>query len=259
MSPQTMAETQGQECKAHLKGVAVRAYQRQQSQSDQDQRVVSYLPLVHKIVSQVSNYLHPPMTKDDLVSAGTVGLIKAARDFDPTKDAEFKTYAYIRIRGAVIDELRQWSFTPPEVGKQLKAIDRFCTETVEKTGNAPSDEQIAAELGISIEKLYKMFENARAAHFLSIHGLSDEAPALSGLLASKTDDDPSSRLEKEELTQRLGLAIQQLPQKQKHIVVLYYNQQLTMKQIALAMDLTESRVSQLHSGAIAKLSSILGA
>ena len=261
MSPQTAIDNQvrREADELHKKSAGLRAYQQQQSMSDQDQRIVSYLPLVHKLVSQVINYIRPPMSSEDLVSAGTVGLIKASRDFDATKDAEFKTYAYIRVRGAIIDELRQWSFTPPEVGKQLKEINKFCEMTVEKTGLAPTDEDIAREFGISVERLYKIFDGARASHFLSIHGLSEDTPALSGLLAGKEDDEPSGRIEKQELVEKLGQAIQKLPQKQKHIVILYYDQQLTMKQIAGAMNLTESRVSQLHAGAIVKLSSLLGA
>jgi len=243
---------------SHLKNAAVRAYKKNQNPGDHDQKIVSYLPLVHKIVNQVASYLRPPLSNDDLVSAGVMGLIKAARGFDPTKDAEFKTYAYIRIRGAVIDELRQWSFTPPEVGRQLKQIDKFCSETLERTGSAPTDEEISQALGISLAKLYKIFDNARAAHFLSINQLSDDTPALGALLVSNSDD-PSSRIEKLELIENLSRAIQNLPQKQKHIVILYYNQQLTMKQIAQAMNLTESRVSQLHASALVKLSSLLGA
>ena len=87
-------------------GHALRAYDDQTRRRRQDELIVQYLPLVHRIVRQVASYLQPPLSHEDLISAGAIGLVKAARDFDPTRDAEFKTYAYIRIRGAVIDELR---------------------------------------------------------------------------------------------------------------------------------------------------------
>lgn len=136
----------------HIKSAAMRAYRGQQHQSSEDHRIISYLPLVHKIVGQIAGYLKASVSTEDLVSAGTIGLVKAARDFDESKDAEFKTYAYIRIRGAVIDELRSWSFTPPDVGKQMKLINTFCYDTLDRTGTAPSDKQIADEMGISVEK-----------------------------------------------------------------------------------------------------------
>ena len=242
-----------------LKETALRAYRCQQQQSDQHQRIVAYLPMVHKIVHQIIGYLRPALSADDLVSAGTIGLVKAARDFDPSKDAEFKTYAYIRIRGAVIDELRNWSFAPPNLGKQMIKIDQFCRDTIDRTGSAPSDEQIAQHLNVTVERLYKTFEHARAGHFLSIHGLSEQSPALGNFLVTDSTDSPQANLERSELTRRLAEEIQQLPKKQRQITILYYNQQLTMKQIAQAMDITESRVSQLHAAAIVQLSAKLGA
>jgi RNA polymerase sigma factor for flagellar operon FliA len=252
-------ETQNQnEATFHLKTAAIRAYRGQQHQGKEDERIVSYLPMVHKIVQQVTGYLHPPITVEDLVSAGTIGLIKAARDFDPSREAEFKTYAYIRIRGAVIDELRSWSFTPPEVGKQMKMVEQICMASIEQTGNVPSDEIIAEQMGISVDKLYKIFEGARAGHFLSMSGLTDEKPAFGELLAAKSPG-PEDGLERVELARMLSAAITELPQKQRQIIILYYNQQLTMKQIAEVLGLTESRVSQLHAAAIAKLSVQLGA
>lgn len=242
-----------------LKCTALRAYRSQQQESDRHQQIVSYLPMVHKIVHQVVCYLRPSLSIEDLVSAGTIGLVKAARDFDPSKDAEFKTYAYIRIRGAVIDELRNWSFVPPNLGKQMQQIDQFCRDTIEQTGSAPTDEQIAQHLGVTLERLYKTFENARAGHFLSIHGLSEESPTLGNFLVSQDTSSPQADLEKSEMLEKLAAAIQDLPQKQRQITILYYNQQLTMKQIAQAMNITESRVSQLHAAALAKLSAQLGA
>jgi RNA polymerase sigma factor FliA len=237
---------------------ALNAYRGEQIKSNEDQRIVAYLPLVHKIVHQVIGYLRPPISKEDLVSAGTVGLVKASRDFDPAKEAEFKTYAYIRIRGAVIDELRQWSFTPPNVGKSISCIEQICHDSIEKTGTAPSDEFIAEAMGISLEKLYNIFESTRASHFLSIHGLSDNSAPLANLLVA-SEDPPESNLEQQEMVEQLTIAIQSLPPKQRQLIILYYNQQLTMKQIAQVLELTESRVSQLHASALVKLSAQLGA
>jgi RNA polymerase sigma factor for flagellar operon FliA len=236
---------------------ALRAYGSQIRQSQENQMIVQYLPLVHRIVSQVASYLRPPLSREDLISAGTIGLVKAARDYDPSKDAEFKTYAYIRVRGAVIDELRQWSFTPPSLSRQYEQAQNLAARFLEEKGTPPTDEELAEQMEIPLEKLYRLFETVRMRHFLSIHGLDDEAPALGDCLADKGEQDPTSRIEKEELIEHLAEAIQNLPKKQRRIIVLYYHKELTMRQIAEVLEITEPRVSQLHAAALFSLSTLL--
>ncbi len=242
-----------QSCARQFNGSALRAYDDQMRRSRQDEWIVQYLPLVHRIVHQVASYLQPPLTREDLISAGTIGLVKAARDFDPTKDAEFKTYAYIRIRGAVIDELRGWSFAPPTVKKLFDQAQQIAEEHLQEHGTAAGDEQIADRMGIGLDKLYQVYETARARHFLSISGGDDETPALDGLLAAGGSA-PGDRLEHEEMRRTLALAIKELPDKQRQIILLYYHRELTMKQISQVLELTESRICQLHAAALFKLS-----
>ncbi|MBN1125644.1 MAG: FliA/WhiG family RNA polymerase sigma factor [Sedimentisphaerales bacterium] len=241
---------------APMATVAARAYGQHVRQARADQLVLEYLPLVHKIVAQVVSYLHPPLSKDDLISAGTIGLVKAARDYDPSREAEFKTYAYIRIRGAVIDELRSWSFAPSSLKKQFDQAQEIQQDMIERTGYVPTDEELADQMDMSLDQLYRMFEHARARHFLSIHGVGDESPALGELLAADTDR-PGQCLEQQELLEKLAEAIQGLPKRQRQIILLYYTRELTMKQIAEVLGVTESRVSQLHAAALFKLSSKL--
>lgn len=238
----------------HLKEAALKAYTRQTKKIRQDAFILEFLPMVHKIVQQVVSFLRPPLSREDLVSAGTIGLVKAARDFDPTRDAEFKTYAYIRVRGAVLDELRSWSFTPASVKKQFDQAQQLLRQITKQTGQVPSDEDLAQKLGMSVEKMYRMFENARAKHFLSIHGISDEAPALGASLVATDTNQPGDRMERDELVGELTRQIQQLPEKQRKIIILYYHKALTMKQIASVLKITESRISQLHASALFKLS-----
>ncbi|MBN1818895.1 MAG: FliA/WhiG family RNA polymerase sigma factor [Sedimentisphaerales bacterium] len=236
--------------------VAARAYGQHARQARADQLVLEFLPLVHKIVAQVVSYLHPPLSKDDLIGAGTIGLVKAARDYDPSREAEFKTYAYIRIRGAVIDELRSWSFAPSSLKKQFDQAQEIEQEMIERNGYAPSDEELAHRMDMSVEQLYRMFEHARARHFLSIHGVGDEIPALGELLVAESER-PGEALERQELLEKLAEAIQGLPKRQRQIIVLYYTRELTMKEIAEVLGVTESRVSQLHAAALFRLSSSL--
>ncbi len=245
------------ETSSHMASTVARAYTSQAKQVREDKLILEYLPMVHKIVSQVVSYLQPPLSRDDLVSAGTIGLIKAARDYDSTRQAEFKTYAYIRVRGAVIDELRGWSFAPPSLKKQFDKAQQILHQIIGQTGKVPDDNLLAEKLGISVEKMYRMFENARARHFLSIHVAGDKSPALGWSLSSIGTDAPSDRIERTELTGQLTEAIEQLPEKQRKIIILYYTRELTMKSIAELLNITESRVSQLHASAMFKLSSRL--
>jgi RNA polymerase sigma factor for flagellar operon FliA len=235
-------------------GQAVRAYNRHAHKLREDERIVKYLPLVHKIVNKIVTYLQPPLSKEDMVSAGTIGLVKAARDFDPSKDAEFKTYAYIRIRGAVIDELRSWSFAPTNIRRQFDEAQEMSSRLMEETGEVPEDSVLAQRLGITTEKMYRIFETARAKHFLSIHGGGDDDSPMLGNLLVGGERRPDAAMEQEELIAKLAEAILNLPEKQRRIIVMYYQKELTMKQIAETLEITESRVSQIHAAALFKLS-----
>lgn len=241
----------------YLKGLAFKAYRKGREKIERDKMITDCLPMVKRIVSQVVSYIKPPLSQDDLVSAGTFGLVKAAEDFNPAKNAEFKTYAYIKIKGAVIDELRKWTFTPANLSKQIRQAEELTRESIEKTGRAPSDEKLADKMNVSVDKLYKIFENARNRHFMSIHGLDDGEPALGNLLTSHVETRPESRLEKKELTEKLAEKIKELPQKERQVIILYYHQELTMKEISLTLEITESRVSQIHAGAVFKLANQL--
>ena len=237
----------------HLAGQALRAYGSQIQHQKEDERIVQFLPLVHRIVSQVTSYLQPPLSREDLVSAGTIGLVKAARDYDSSKEAEFKTYAYIRIRGAVIDEMRGWSFAPPNVKKLIDQAQETSQRILNERGSLPNDQELAQEMGIEPEKLYQVFETARARHFLSMSGMDDDSPALGQFLAADSGS-PDSRIRREEIKTHLAEAIAQLPEKHRQVILLYYHRELTMKQIAEVIEITESRVSQLHAAAVFKLS-----
>jgi RNA polymerase sigma factor for flagellar operon FliA len=247
--------TQGS--RKHLNSVALRAYsgQKKSVQSGvENEQIAEFLPLVHKIARQVVTYLKPPLSFEDMVSAGAVGLVRAARDFDPSHQAEFKTYAYIRIRGAILDELRGWSFVPVNLSKRIRAAQQLIRKITEQTGTAPTDAELAEKLGTTVEELYETFENARAQHFMSLDGSGDDSPALGDLLAVARTSAPDEKIEREELIDKLAEAIQQLSERQRKVILLYYTQQLTMKQIAEVLEITESRVSQLHASALFNLS-----
>ncbi len=246
-----------EDSRKHLNTVALRAYSGQKkSDKDgiEDGRIAELLPMVHGIVRKVVTYLRPPLSFEDMVSAGTVGLVRAAHNFDPSHHAEFKTYAYIRIKGAVLDELRGSSLLPANLNKRVRSARQLSRKILEQTGTAPTDAELAEKLGITIDELYGTFENARTQHFVSLDGFGEDAPALSNLLAAAHTSAPDEQIERAELIDNLAEAIQQLPRKQRQLILLYYQQHLTMKQIAEIFEITESRVSQLHASALFNLS-----
>jgi RNA polymerase sigma factor for flagellar operon FliA len=238
----------------HLKSAATRAYSGQKEQSVGKEQITQFLPMVHKIVQRVVTYLKPPLSYEDLVSAGTVGLVKAAHNYDPSQQAEFKTYAYIRIRGAILDELRGWSSVPVNVDKQIRKALQLSLEITEQTGSIPSDAELAERLEITVDKLHETFEYARAKYFISIDSSQGDSPPLASLLAAADTGTPSEQSEQAELIDKLTEAVQQLAERHRQIIILYYQQQLTMKQIAQVFKITEPRVSQLHAAALFNLS-----
>jgi len=154
-----------EDSRKHLNSVALRTYSDQKRSAKygiEDEQIAELLPMVHRIVRQVVTYLRPPLSFEDMVSAGAVGLVKAARDFDPSHHAEFKTYAYIRIKGAVLDELRGLSLLPANLNKRIRSAQELSRKILEQTGTAPTDAELAEKLGITIDELFETFENARA-------------------------------------------------------------------------------------------------
>jgi RNA polymerase sigma factor for flagellar operon FliA len=241
----------------HLHTVALRAYSGQKQSSRgavNDEQITELLPMVHKIVRQVVTYLRPPLSFEDMVSAGAVGLVKASRDYDPSHHTEFKTYAYIRIKGAVIDELRGSSLLPANLSKRIHRARQVSRKILEQTGVSPTDAELAEKLGITVDELLETFENARVQYFVSLDDFKEDSPALSNLLAATHTNAPDEQIERTELIEKLAEAIQQLSEKQRQLILLYYQQHLTMKQIAEIFEITESRVSQMHASAIFNLS-----
>ena len=238
----------------HLKVASLRADSGQGKQSLDNERITELLPMVPKVASRVITYLKPPLSFEDLVAAGVVGLVKAAKDYNPSLQTEFKTYAYIRIRGAILDELKSWSFVPSNLTKQIQKIVQTSREITEQTGSEPSDERLAEKLGITVERLYETFSKARAQQFISIDEMTNGTTTLGKILTAEGANTPEKQVEKTELINKLSEAILELPVKKRRIILLYYQQHLTMKQIAEVLNITESRVSQLHASALFNLS-----
>jgi RNA polymerase sigma factor FliA len=241
-----------------LQAKANEAYAAQSREAREQEWILGHLPLVHHVVQKISASLARKVEYDDLVSAGTLGLVKAAKAFDPNRHAEFSTYAYIRIRGAVFDELRSRTFAPPAVNRSMRKVREAFAAFQASNGRPPEDEELATQLGMPVTKLYQTLEDARRQHFLSIHGLAEDRPALGELLTSDESESPEPAAQRNELIARVAQAIQSLTQRDRDLILLYYERDLTMREVAEVLGVTESRVSQMHAAALFRLSMKLG-
>jgi RNA polymerase sigma factor for flagellar operon FliA len=219
-----------------------------------ERRILDHLPLVRHVVQKIAGHLGSRVDLENLISAGTLGLVKAAHSFDQGRQTEFKTYAYIRIRGAVLDELRSESFVPSTVHKQIRLARQAYSRFFELSGRPPDEEELAAALGISTAQLYRTLEEARRQQFLSIHGLGGDREGRDCLVPVDAAPSPDKQAERKELVEKMTLALRKLPARSRQIVLLYYERDLTMKEIAEVLEVTESRVSQLHAHALFELS-----
>ncbi len=252
-----MSTVSGQPASANAPGLRAKiseAYARQSREAREEKWIIDYLPLVRHVVQKIIGHLNHNHDVEELISAGTLGLVKAARSYDPSRDTEFKTYAYLRIRGAVIDELRGRSFVPVSVRQQIRLLAQTFHRLANQRGSAPGDEELADAMGLSLAELYHLMQEARKQNFLSIHGLDDDQSGLDARVPPDSDPSPQAQLERKELAERLAKAIAELPQRDRTLLLLYYERDLTMKEVAAVLEITESRVCQLHASAVFKLS-----
>ena len=216
--------------------------------------IVGHLPLVKHIVGKQIHSLRRAVDFDDLISAGMVGLVKAARSFDPTRNVTFKTYAYVRIRGAVWDELRNSSLLPPNVRREVRRIEEAYRTIATRIGCPPNDEELAQAVNLPLEIMHKTLGWGLREKLVSIHDLNDDRFALSTLLPPDRAPTPDQQAERNEILEALTKAVKSLPQRDWRVLMLYYGRELTMKETAAVLGVTESRISQMHANALSKLS-----
>ena len=228
---------------------------------EQKELIVAHLYLVKFVVNRLTMNLPPGVTKDDLHAIGSMGLIDAAKKFDQSKGVLFKTYSVTRIRGAILDELRRYTLGGQTLCRKARQIEQ-ATKAIEirKEGGAASDDELAKELGISKQKLHKMMAEVSRSFLISL----DEPTYTDNSTASFADTiedqkitPPDEFLENKERKEILRKVIQDLPDQEKRVMVFYYFEELTLREIGLIMEVSESRVSQIHTKAIVRLRSRL--
>ena len=227
-----------------------------------DELVVRYAPLVKYVIGRMAISLPAAMDSDDVLSAGTVGLLHAIDRFDPDQGVRFETYALQRIRGAIIDTIRSLSPLSRGAGRRARLLDETTAALAQVLGRAPSQEELARELGVTMSELGRML--LESAHVIvSLDGAGSggdddgEVQSLRDLLHDPDEAGTDQVVEENELVDRLSSAIDSLPPRDRLVLNLYYHEELTLKEISRVIEVSESRVSQIHTAAVMKLRALL--
>lgn len=221
-----------------------------------NEMIEQYLPLVQQVVNRLAKGLPAHISKDDLFSMGTIGLINSIERFEPEKGVKFETFATWRIRGAVLDGLREMDWVPRHIRQWSKQIEQAYSVVEAEKNRAATDEEIAAYLQITTSELQKRLAQISMGSVSSLEEplhLFGEEQGLLDVLPDPNAQDPVSHVTREELKAVLESAIARLPEKEKLVVALYYYEELSIKEISEILKVTAPRVSQLHTKAISRL------
>lgn len=232
-----------------MKGVAEYSAQLEQSRTDLVERHAS---LVKRIACHLHSRLPPSVQLEDLVQAGVIGLLEAARNYDATQGASFATYAGIRIRGAMLDEIRRSDWTPRSVHRKVRMVAEAVHRIENEKGRDARDGEVAEVLGISLDEYHQILQDASSARIFSVEdvGIDGELPYVEG---DGRSPDPLANLQSDNFRQGLAEAISELPERERLVVSLYYDEELNLREIGEVLGVTESRVCQIHGRAMVRL------
>ena len=221
-----------------------------------DKVVLEHAELVKRIAYHLVSKMPPHVEVDDLIQAGMIGLLNAAQNFSADKGANFETYAGIRIRGAMLDEARKANWTPRSTFKNAKQVAEAIRMIENRTGNDAKAADVAEALGVSIEEYHRMLESAASSRLMSFEQLAQD-PERSRLLPESPDDGPEDALEEDQFRDALAEAIDTLPEREQLVLSLYYDEELNLREIGEVLDVSESRVCQIHGQAVLRIRSRL--
>ena len=226
------------------------------AEADRERVIQEFTHVVKAMAHRLAFRLPAYMDAEDLMSVGIMGLMDAMDKYDPTREAKFKTYAEFRIRGAMLDEIRSMDWIPRSVHERITLLQKTYSELLHRLGRPPTDQEVGTELKMSAEELDEFLTRSRGAVVISLDDLgvqdADGHKSIS-VLPDSNQPDPLSVLVSERARHVLEAAIQDLPEKERLVLSLYYFEELTMKEIGQALKVTESRVCQIHSKAILHL------
>jgi RNA polymerase sigma factor for flagellar operon FliA len=225
-----------------------------QQQIDKNQLVERHAPLVKRIAHHLMARLPASVLVDDLIQAGMIGLLEAARNFDGSKGASFETFAGIRIRGSMLDEIRKGDWTPRSVHKNSRAITEAISQVEKATGRDARDIDVAERLQVPVQEYHQMLREVNAGKLVGIEDLGVSEDVLT-TDATKGEDSPFENMVQGSFQKALAQAITTLPEREAIVLSLYYDEELNLREIGEVLEVSESRVSQIHSQAMLKLKS----
>ena len=223
-------------------------------ESDQ---IIRHASLVKRIAYHLLNRLPPTVQVDDLIQAGMVGLLEAASNFDPKMGASFETFAGIRIRGAMIDEIRRSDWTPRSVHRKFRSVTEAIRRIENETGEDARDADVAEALGIGLSEYHQILIDSSSSRIYSIDTMEENAQDAS--MPSSSERTPDEALTHDEYRRQLAEAIRLLPDKEQLVMALYYDDELNFREIGEILEVTESRICQLHGQALLRIKSRMAA
>lgn len=234
-------------------------YEKTKSQEIREQLILEYAQLVKLVAGRLSMYLGHNVEYDDLVSYGIFGLIDAIDKYDMSKNVKFETYASLRIRGAILDQIRKMDWIPRTVRQRQRKIDEAMKLVEMRTGKAATDEEIAIELGVTEEELVSWQSQLKVTNVVSLNEFDEQGqePTIEPSTKNRFSQ-PEDVVEEDELKKKLMESLDILTEKERKVIELYYFEELTLKEISKILDVSESRVSQLHTKALMKMRKKLG-
>jgi RNA polymerase sigma factor FliA len=226
------------------------------SREDRETLIEDHLPQVRYLAERIAAKLPTWVELDDLIGAGMLGLLDAVDKYDASRGVKFKTYAELRIRGAILDSLRDVDWAPRSLRRRAREVEAAYAQIEAQTGSA-SDEQVASALNISLAEFHQLLQDLRSLSITNLDSDEDDENRSMPRQNLGHHNTPGVTYETTEIRENLAHAIDRLPPRQREVVALYYVEELTMKEVGAALGVTESRVSQLHTQAVVKLRSTL--
>jgi RNA polymerase sigma factor for flagellar operon FliA len=222
---------------------------------EQERVLLEHLPIVRFLARRIHDRLPQHVDIEDMVSAGVVGLMDAFSKFDPAKKVQFRSYAQFRIRGAILDSLRTLDWSPRELRRKGRAVEEAIRVLTARMGRAPNEAEVAVEMALELEKYQQLLGDLKGLEIGTLHLERNEDSGEEELayVPGRPEEDPLFRCLRGELEERLAEAIQNLPDRERLVMSLYYYEEMTMREIGLALGVVESRVSQVHASAVVHL------